>query len=375
MAEPPRELAEAIIGEIIIRLRPDDPASLFRASAVCREWRAFCSDPDVLRRYRRLHKAPPVLGFLQNFLVNRSFFAVANPFPPVHPPDLTGCRFASALDCRHGRVLLHAVWYVGHAAALVVWNPITRHQQRLPDYPDIPMNHYTGAVLCAVGGCDHLDCRGGAFRVVLAATTVNPNAAGEAHTWASLYSSETGHWTDPYIIHPGGPVTDDFSDEDLVMGPSLLVGDALYFTMDLRNSRTILCYDLGAAELAVMVNPPPLAVRRDTLLVTAEAGDLGVAAAEGYSLHIWSWKAAGWEPWRVIDLEMMIPLTIGTPTTVLKVVGFAEMSRVVFVSANGIIWTLDLNSGQVRQVRQTGNSSTIYPCEILYTPTPAMEAA
>ncbi|WVZ80074.1 hypothetical protein U9M48_027581 [Paspalum notatum var. saurae] len=235
------------------------------------------------------------------------------------------------------------------------------------------MDHYTGAVLCAADGCDHLDCRGGAFCVVLAATTINLNAADEAHTWATLYSSETGDWTDPDMIHPGGPVTEDCSDEDLVMGPCLLVGDALYFTMDLQYGRTILSYDLDAGELELM-NPPPL-VRRDMILVKAEAGGLGVAAAEGYSLHLWSWKAVGWEPWRAIDLEMMIPLTIGTPATVLKVVGFAEMSRVVFVSANGMIWTLNLNSGQVRQVRQTGNSSTIYPCEIFYTPTPAMEDA
>ncbi|OEL14043.1 hypothetical protein BAE44_0024938 [Dichanthelium oligosanthes] len=329
--ESRRVLDEVLIGEIVFHLPPNRPACLFRASAVCKAWRTFLTDPDILRIYRELHKAPPVLGFLRN--VGRA----------DEPPDPLG---------------------------LVVCDPITDNHQLLPDQPyqyqpgqpEPPYSHFTGAVLCAVDGCNHLDCREGPFRVVFTATAYQN--VDVVFTWASLYSSETGTWTEPTIVYPG-PVMDPLDGD--VMGPSLLAGDSLYFTLDLQNNRTVLRYDLGGGALSVM-DPPPLLVRRDTFLVTGEDGGLGVAAVESYSLRLWSWKAAdGWALHRVIDLEMMIPFTVGISTIVFKVIGYAEMSGIIFVSANGITSSVRLRSGRVSNFNRILNVNTIFPFETFYT--------
>ncbi|PVH47737.1 hypothetical protein PAHAL_4G136000 [Panicum hallii] len=350
-------LSEAVIGEVLFRLPPDQPACLFRAAAVCQAWRTFFTSPDMLRIYRKHHMAPPVLGFLQN--TGRSddpfprFVTTAAPSPPLHHQPEFECVYSLALDCRHGRVLLHTTFPLG----LIVWSPVTGDHQLLPeepiqlDPPQPPYSDFAGAVLCA-----------GPFHVLFAATSYED--VDVVSTWAILYSSETGAWTEPSTVHPGAVMNSP--DVMSIMGPSLLVGDALYFTLGVLNNRTVLTYNLVGGALTVM-DPPPL-VRRDAFLVTGEGGGLGVAAVEGYSLRLWSWEAAGrWALCRVIDLEMSIPFTIGAPITQLKVIGFAEMSDTIFVSANGIISSVQLRSGRVRKFSKTPNSDTIFPFEIFYT--------
>jgi hypothetical protein len=157
-------LSEAVIGEVLFRLPPDQPACLFRAAAVCQAWRTFFTSPDMLRIYRKHHMAPPVLGFLQN--TGRSddpfprFVTTAAPSPPLHHQPEFECVYSLALDCRHGRVLLHTTFPLG----LIVWSPVTGDHQLLPeepiqlDPPQPPYSDFAGAVLCAVDGCDHLDC-------------------------------------------------------------------------------------------------------------------------------------------------------------------------------------------------------------------------
>jgi hypothetical protein len=112
----------------------------------------------------------------------------AAPFSP-HP------EYRRPLDCRHGRVLLHASNEDWH---LIVWDPVTGDVQRLPE-PDIPWLIYTAAVLCAADGCDHLDCHGGPFRVVFVATHDYKNVV-----MASAYSSETGLWSKPVTLDHDG---------------------------------------------------------------------------------------------------------------------------------------------------------------------------
>ncbi|GJN24706.1 hypothetical protein PR202_gb12461 [Eleusine coracana subsp. coracana] len=112
-----------------------------------------------------LHHTPPLLGFLHNLYdsgpVPRFVPAIAS---PCSPPAL-GCISYWVLDCHHSRALIHSFG----PTDLVVWDPITRGQQRVP-LPSFLHSYYTGAVLCAVDGCDHLDCHGGPFRVVFVGT-------------------------------------------------------------------------------------------------------------------------------------------------------------------------------------------------------------
>nr|CAB3451821.1 unnamed protein product [Digitaria exilis] len=68
MAPPPRpppELVADIVGEILLLLPPTDPATLVRASVVCKLWRRLLADPSFHRRYRAIHDTP-LLGFLHD---------------------------------------------------------------------------------------------------------------------------------------------------------------------------------------------------------------------------------------------------------------------------------------------------------------------
>ncbi|WVZ90277.1 hypothetical protein U9M48_036589 [Paspalum notatum var. saurae] len=47
---------DELVGEILIRIRPGEPACLVRASLVCKRWHRFLSDPNFRRRYRAFHK-------------------------------------------------------------------------------------------------------------------------------------------------------------------------------------------------------------------------------------------------------------------------------------------------------------------------------
>nr|XP_034579335.1 uncharacterized protein LOC117842920 [Setaria viridis] len=149
----PSELMAELVEEILIRLPPDDPATLVRASVV---WK----------------RATP--RFVSTL--------TPSPFPHRALVDYDGCRI---LDCRHGRILFNTS---GESVNLVVWDPATGRRQRLPE-PRVPCWHYTAAVLCAatVHGCDHVCCHGGPFLVVLAGFDRARNIL-RSH----LYSSEAG---------------------------------------------------------------------------------------------------------------------------------------------------------------------------------------
>ncbi|CAN6349590.1 unnamed protein product [Urochloa humidicola] len=106
MAPPPPELSDDLVGEILLRLPPDDPAWLLRSSLACKRWRRILADPAFRRRHRELHPAPSIVGFLRivrgdapyasRFIPNSpaSGFPAARDFPGWLP-----------LDCRHGRAL------------------------------------------------------------------------------------------------------------------------------------------------------------------------------------------------------------------------------------------------------------------------------
>jgi hypothetical protein len=62
---PVPELIDDVAAEIFLRLPPDEPEHLIRASLVCKPWLRLLTDPDFTRRYRAFHRTPPLLGFLQ----------------------------------------------------------------------------------------------------------------------------------------------------------------------------------------------------------------------------------------------------------------------------------------------------------------------
>ncbi|XP_062188335.1 uncharacterized protein LOC133891624 [Phragmites australis] len=342
MAPPPPPLMDDLVGEILLRLPPEEPANLFRATLVCKPWFRILSDPAFRRRYRLFHRTPPMLGIFQNLRHDNTiprFVPTAATVSPCSPPSLD-CWFWWALDCRHGRVLIYSIGPTN----LFVWDPITGDQQHLP-VPAYAYAYCTAAVLCTAARCDHLDCRGNPFLVVFVGT-----GDRDGVTWASSFLSETGAWSTPTTVDLSASTTVDV-DSFIDTRPSILNGDALYFTLE--RGKSILKYDLGERDLSVIDAP---VCEQTGIIMTAEDGGLGFAGTEGNSLHLWSWLAGddsvvGWVLCRVIKLETLLP--IHNPYVPPQAIGFAEGTDTIFLDTDVAVFTLELKSGKTR-VWETG---------------------
>ncbi|CAN6170654.1 unnamed protein product [Urochloa humidicola] len=170
------ELVDDAVEDILLRIPPDDPATLLHAALVCKSWSRVVSNPGFRRRYAEHHRAAPALGFLCNLAAVHRTGADAAHFVPVSPsfcPPRAVHRQMRVLDARHGRVLLpHGpVSSVTTRLRLVVWDPISDEQRELPaPHVAVRPSCWNAAVLCgaAADGCDHLDCnRRGVFTVVM----------------------------------------------------------------------------------------------------------------------------------------------------------------------------------------------------------------
>ncbi|TVU41841.1 hypothetical protein EJB05_15396, partial [Eragrostis curvula] len=345
---PPPELPEEVVDEILLRLPPEEPTDLLRASLVCKRWCRLFSDPVFRRRYCRYHRTPPLLGFLHDmYEADHCPRFVSTVASPCSPPVLV-CRSWWALDSRHGRILLHSF----APTDLLVWDPLTREQQRVP-LPPYRHTFYTGAVLCAVGGCEHMDCHGGPFLVVFVGSNEDDGCI-----WVSVYSSETGSWGASSTIELALAV------ETL---PGLLIGDALYFMIDLN--RSILVYDLAGRGLSV-IDVPDKKYKDIRSVVMLEG--LGFVGVEDRSLYLWSRQGpgadgtAGWEQCGIIDLATLLPLP-GTSAYV-AVAGFVEGTDTIFLSTDVGIFTLKIKSRQVKRVGESGQCSAIIPYTGFYLP-------
>ncbi|KAL6661349.1 hypothetical protein ACP70R_000733 [Stipagrostis hirtigluma subsp. patula] len=351
----PVELIDDAIAEILLRLPPDEPACLVRASLVCKPWRRILSDPAFIRRYREFHRSPPLLAFLHNIYDDGS---IARIVPTTSPSPFSqpalDCRNWWIVECRHGRALLNSFDRLA-PTGLIVWDPITGEQQHVPvpEYPDL---YYTAAVLCGSEGCHHLDCHGGPFLVVFVGTHHEEDTDV---TWASIYSSETSTWSPSISIQ-----LDSYIEER----PSLLTGGALYFSLE--QGKRILKLDLVRHGLCV-IDAPDVYEQPEGIVVTAEDGGLGFAGVKDGSLYLWSGQVspdgiAGWVQGRVIKLKTLLPI-LG-PLASLHVIGFVEGTDIIFMSTDIGVFTIMLKSEQVRKVGERGSYYAIVPYMSFYTP-------
>ncbi|CAN6209162.1 unnamed protein product [Urochloa humidicola] len=102
-------LMEELVEEILLRFPPQEPARLIHAALVCKRWARLISGPAFRRRFRELHRAPPMLGLLCNGLGDLNGGANWCSFVPTaafRPPPQAEHSSWRAVDSRHGRVLL-----------------------------------------------------------------------------------------------------------------------------------------------------------------------------------------------------------------------------------------------------------------------------
>lgn len=337
-------LVDDLISDILLRLPPDEPECLFRASLVCKLWNRLLSDRAFLRRYREFHRAPPVLGFLHS----QSALARFVPTTAFRPPDFD---HNFAIGCHHGRALLRDR---GSPDFLILWDPMTNEKQYVR-HPDILMTSSNALVFCATPGCDHLDCHGGPFLVAFVGFD-----AGDGGARACLYSSETGAWSMPSYLQ-----LDSYLDPQ----PPVLVGDALYLVCE--DGETILRYNFAGDRGLSLIEPPDV-YEDGIVLMPLEDGGLGVAGLDGSTLYLWSQKTgpggvAGWKIRGDIKLEM---LPIGDPRSWRHLIGFAKgcTSDIVFVSTDAGVFTIDLKSERATKVCENGRFNIIFPYTSFCTP-------
>jgi len=354
MPPPPPALPDELIEEILLRLPPEDPGCLFRASLVSKPWRSRLTGSAFARLYREFHGTPPLLGFFENDETVFCWFAPlspTSPFAPVHPDH----RNLFALDSRHGLVLLNTVGPDGEPLDLVVWDPVGRRKWELPypEFADWGTVPDSAAVLCAVDGCDHLHCHGDPFLVAYVGTDED----GAAH--ACLYSSEARAWSPVTSYeHP-----DSFL-EVITSWPVALVGNALHFPCS-SSPRIILRYDLFNQELSVITWPDMYKWEYNYILMRTEDGVLGCASLQESMLELWSMEsgadgAVKWVLSRVVELENWIPSCTSFVTS------FADGVGVFFVRTNLAVFTVELKSGRVKKVSSC--EDRVIPYMSFYTP-------
>ncbi|VAH46453.1 unnamed protein product [Triticum turgidum subsp. durum] len=335
-------LPDDLIVEILLRLPPDEPEYLFRASLVCKLWGNLLSGRAFRRRYREFHQALPVLGFFRNL----SGLARFVPTTAFRPPD-SGKSFA--FDCRHGRVLLSDRSFPD---SFTLWDPMTNEKQRVR-HPAIRGSCYNAGVFCATPGCDHLDCHGGPFLVAFVGTDADDDGAR-----ACLYSSETGVWSSPSYVEFGYEL-DSYVDSM----PPVMVGDALYFTCG--TGSLILRYNLGGDRGLSVIDAMDVYEGGDNqdgggvVIMPVENGGLGLAVLNMFTLYLWVLKtgpgrAARWKKSGVIKLDM---LSIGDPRhslCLLSAFAKGRASDVIFVSTHAGVFMIELKSEQVTKVCEKG---------------------
>lgn len=202
------------------------------------------------------------------------------------------------------------------------------------------------AVVCAADGCDHRDCHGGPFRVVV----LFPERDGdEPITWACVYSSETGAWGELTSLHR---ICSDSARSSVLVGSS-----TLYFLTEVG---CILEYDMSTHSLTMI--DPPHAHQPDYLsnnimiLMVAENGGLGMAEDNNWVLNLWSMEVtkmsdAGHEKWvwvlrrKIYSLGRLLPDRI-----IMGPIGFAEEANTIFMSTTAGIFVIDLQSDRVKKV-------------------------
>uniref|UniRef100_R7VYX0 F-box protein AT5G49610-like beta-propeller domain-containing protein n=1 Tax=Aegilops tauschii TaxID=37682 RepID=R7VYX0_AEGTA len=272
-----------------------------------------------------------------------------------------------SLDCRHGRSL-----FLQDAKELLVWEPITGSQRRVPLPVVFERGYSTAAVFCAADGCDHRDCLGGPFHVLFVFSSDDDDDEFATPLSACLYSSETRAWGQLTSAHA---MLVEFIEYSSV----LVASSMLYFIFYVIGRwGSILEYDLSSHSLTVFSTPRDNDNHCDSLynLVLTEDGELGIIQDLHPHLKLWTREAsdgtdARWALSRVISLCNLLPTSARLHDGYrVGVVGFAEGADVIFVSTLDELFAIELQPEQVRKVCDYSGYHNVVPVVTFYTPVP-----
>jgi hypothetical protein len=218
-------------------------------------------------------------------------------------------------------------------------------------------------VLCATasGCCNDIDCHHGSFLVVFLCT-------GSRETFTCVYSSDSGAWSAPKSVQLRYASVD-------TEGPSVLVGNALYYVSVNGTRRRILKHYLGKQETS-LIRLPRTPYRDIELTATADT-ELGFAALHKSKLYIWSREAgpkayAGWTQKNVLELDTLIQPISVLPDS-LRIVGLVDGISAILRGAGGV-FVVNLMTGRVRRIWQSGCIFDIVPYTSFYTPGMSMHS-
>ncbi|TVU40365.1 hypothetical protein EJB05_13828, partial [Eragrostis curvula] len=355
----PPALMDELIEEILLRFPPDNPAFLFRATLVCKDWRRLVSSPSFRRRLREFHGTPPMLGFFCKVeRIPGESKNIGEPWIPYTAASSSTMRISMAFPYMDSE--------------LIVWNPIDGEVRRLPNVP-LHMYRWTAALVCASSGCDHLiDCSYGPFQVVVLA--MEPY---DGSTYACVYSSEEHAWSEANNVQL------DRGYDWFFHGPSAHVKDALYFNCERYISRVerspiLIVFNLGNQQPS-LVSLPSVCKGLSITLMTTKERTLGIATVLDTKLGMWSRedRDAGWSQTRAIELDKLLPdhysllaanKLFGLLPQVLAVV---DSVGIIFVNAVYGPFCIDLKSSRVTKLSEICDNCSVSSRGVV--PYPALE--
>uniref|UniRef100_A0A0D9WYW8 F-box domain-containing protein n=1 Tax=Leersia perrieri TaxID=77586 RepID=A0A0D9WYW8_9ORYZ len=384
MAPPPQNHLEDedLLADILLRLPPDDPARLVRASAVCKPWRRVLSHPTFSARYAAFHgprSGPPVLGVLHNPDSRELDRFIPTTTSAFRPSSAGGARRKRhILDCRHDRVVMYD--YDDRSSSgepgYVVWNPITGDEHVIRNVID-ELSHAavvrtgdssTSSVIVAFVGVD------------------NP----EEDCWVAqsqFYSPDTGEWSLHVYINLSLEGSYELQDR-----PAAQIGESLYF---LGKSATLLRYRYGLARdyferrarsdnVLTVIHPPADAsrnlLRRGHAIVMAapDQNEIRLGILYRQKLRLWAMVDKEYSPgtilnsvgqWGariVVDLEPVLPWPVGDNNAKAKervsLTVAAEIPNFIFATkGKDGVFALDLESLRIRKLCDMGESDGFFP--------------
>uniref|UniRef100_A0A453MPD4 F-box domain-containing protein n=2 Tax=Aegilops tauschii subsp. strangulata TaxID=200361 RepID=A0A453MPD4_AEGTS len=347
---------ENLLPEILLRL-PPEPSSLPRASLVCRRWRSILSDPDFLKRFRRHHQKPPLLGFFR-----ANSMSTEHQFIPVldSPDRIPAARFSvpnnsnkhwNFIGCRHGLAILVNMWL----RQVMVWDPLTGQQHRvacppgLVFDPEVHLVYWEAAVMCADAedGHVHGDCFSRPLKLVLIWVI------GYRKAFACLYESASGLW--------GDIVSMESTDAMLGIRPGILVGSALCWVLCGGN---VLVFDVQSQHLDLIKRPVDCPMNTTSYgfvqVLRMDDNRLGLAYLSKLTILLWERKSNcdGVVRWvflqKSIQLEELFPHRMFSRSKKIIITGYDEDTNVIVLSTIGGVFMLQLYSMEIKRICKGG---------------------